>query len=93
MRHESSVTNHELLMQPLAEPVTQLIDAFCKLPGIGPKTATRFIYYIANDNHALNLANTLETLKRRAPSSAANATTLPTATPARSAIIHSATTA
>ena len=31
-------------MQPLAEPVTKLIEAFSKLPGIGPKTASRLAF-------------------------------------------------
>jgi recombination protein RecR len=54
-------------MQPLAEPVTQLIDAFCKLPGIGPKTATRLAYFLLRSDEAvaLNLASALETLKAR----------------------------
>ena len=54
-------------MQPLAEPVTQLIDAFCKLPGIGPKTATRLVYFLlrSDETIARNLASALETLKAR----------------------------
>ena len=31
---------------PTAQPVSQLIDQFNKLPGIGPKTAQRLAYYI-----------------------------------------------
>ncbi|MCB0044596.1 MAG: recombination protein RecR [Caldilineaceae bacterium] len=52
-------------MQPLAEPVSQLIDAFSQLPGIGPKTASRLAYYLlrADDAVALNLAHALEALK------------------------------
>ena len=33
-------------MQSLAEPVSKLIDAFSKLPGIGPKTASRLVYFL-----------------------------------------------
>ena len=52
-------------MQPLAEPVSQLIDAFCKLPGIGPKSATRLVYYLLRNDEsiALDLAKALENLK------------------------------
>ena len=52
-------------MQTLAEPVSQLIDAFSALPGIGPKTASRLTYYIlrADDSVAKNLARALENLK------------------------------
>jgi len=52
-------------MQPLAEPVSKLIDAFCKLPGIGPKTATRLTYFLLRSDGAiaLDLAQALENLK------------------------------
>ena len=39
-------------MQPLAEPVSNLIDAFCKLPGIGPKTAKLIVVQLAGKLHA-----------------------------------------
>ncbi len=52
-------------MQPLAEPVTKLIDAFGALPGIGPKTASRLTYYLlrADASVSLTLANALNDLK------------------------------
>ena len=52
-------------MQPLAEPVSNLIDALCKLPGIGPKTATRLTYFLlrSDENIALDLAHALDGLK------------------------------
>lgn len=52
-------------MQPLAEPVSKLIDAFNALPGIGPKTASRLAYYLlrADESVTLNLAHALEDLK------------------------------
>lgn len=52
-------------MQPLAEPVSQLIEAFSALPGIGPKTASRLAYYLlrADDQTSINLARALENLK------------------------------
>jgi recombination protein RecR len=52
-------------MQPLAEPVSKLIDAFSKLPGIGPKTASRLVYFLlrSDDSIGLNLAQALQELK------------------------------
>jgi recombination protein RecR len=52
-------------MQPLAEPISQLIDAFGSLPGIGPKTASRLTYFLlrADESVALTLARALENLK------------------------------
>ena len=52
-------------MQPLAEPVSNLIEAFTKLPGIGPKTASRLTYFLlrSDESIAVNLAHALEELK------------------------------
>lgn len=52
-------------MQPLAEPVSNLIEAFSQLPGIGPKTASRLTYYLLRNDEAiaLKLAHALEELK------------------------------
>lgn len=52
-------------MQPLAEPVSNLIEAFSQLPGIGPKTASRLTYYLLRNDEAiaLRLAHALEALK------------------------------
>lgn len=52
-------------MQPLAEPVSQLIDAFSALPGIGPKTASRLAYYLlrADESISTNLARALQNMK------------------------------
>jgi recombination protein RecR len=54
-------------MQALAEPVSNLIDAFCQLPGVGPKTATRLTYFLlrSDPNIALTLAHALEELRAR----------------------------
>ena len=54
-------------MQPLAEPVSQLIDAFSALPGIGPKSASRLAYFLLRSDRSisLNLANALTELKER----------------------------
>jgi recombination protein RecR len=46
---------------PLIEPVARLIEAFSRLPGIGPKTAQRLTYHIlrAPDGEARTLAAAL----------------------------------
>ncbi|MFZ4815587.1 MAG: recombination mediator RecR [Phototrophicaceae bacterium] len=46
-------------------PITDLIQAFSRLPGIGPKSASRLAYYLlrAPDDVALNLADALRELK------------------------------
>jgi recombination protein RecR len=46
---------------PLIEPVARLIEAFSRLPGIGPKTAQRLTYYLlrAPDTEARVLAAAL----------------------------------
>jgi len=52
-------------MQLLAEPVSNLIEAFSQLPGIGPKTASRLTYFLLRNDEsiALKLAHALEELK------------------------------
>ncbi len=52
-------------MQPLAQPVTDLIDAFAQLPGIGPKSASRLAYFLlrSDDSISLKLATALNELK------------------------------
>lgn len=54
-------------MHQLAQPVSNLIDAFSQLPGIGPKTASRLAYYLlrADSSIALNLAQALEELREK----------------------------
>lgn len=51
----------------LAEPVVRLIEAFSRLPGIGPKTASRLAFYLlrASKEEALDLAEALQDLKDR----------------------------
>ena len=46
---------------PLIEPVARLIEAFARLPGIGPKTAQRLTYHLlrAQDAEARTLAAAL----------------------------------
>ena len=52
-------------MQTLAQPVTNLIDAFGRLPGIGPKSASRLAYFLlrSDEEIALTLATALQELK------------------------------
>lgn len=49
----------------IPEPVTKLIESFSRLPGVGPKTASRLTYYLlrANDDVSLSLASALTNLK------------------------------
>ena len=50
----------------MPRPVERLIEAFARLPGIGPKTASRLTYYLirAAEAEALELASALEELRR-----------------------------
>jgi recombination protein RecR len=50
----------------LPRPVGRLIDAFARLPGIGPKTASRLTYYLlkAPEGESLELAEALQNMRR-----------------------------
>jgi recombination protein RecR len=52
-------------MGGLPEPVQDLIDAFSRMPGIGPKTASRLAFYLltAPEDFSKNLADALLSLK------------------------------
>jgi recombination protein RecR len=54
-------------MQLLVEPVARLIDEFSRLPGIGPKTASRLTFYLlrAPEEQAQSLADALRELRER----------------------------
>ena len=54
-------------MVALSEPIANLIDEFNRLPGIGPKTASRLTFYLlrAPKEQALALAQALAELKER----------------------------
>ncbi len=54
-------------MRPLAQPVTNLIEAFSRLPGIGPKSASRLAYFLlrSDERIALDLAAALQELKEK----------------------------
>jgi recombination protein RecR len=49
----------------LPAPIQDLIEAFSRLPGIGPKTASRLTFYLlrAPDNLSIDLADALGVLK------------------------------
>ncbi len=51
----------------LPRSVQRLIDEFARLPGIGPKSASRLTFYLlrAADNQAVDLATALQELKER----------------------------
>jgi recombination protein RecR len=53
------------MSKAIPEPVTKLVDAFSRLPGIGPKTASRLTYYLlrAPDDVSMKLADALRDLK------------------------------
>lgn len=52
-------------MRTLPEPVQNVIDGFARLPGIGPKTASRLAFFLlrAPDEISLSLANALQAIK------------------------------
>lgn len=52
-------------MSGLPEPVQNLVDAFSRLPGVGPKTASRLAFYLLNAPETLSkdLADALLGLK------------------------------
>jgi recombination protein RecR len=52
---------------PLIEPVARLIEAFNRLPGIGPKTAQRLTFHLlrAPDSEARTLAAALVTVREQ----------------------------
>lgn len=51
----------------IPEPVSKLIEAFSRLPGVGPKTASRLTYYLlrAPDEFSLGLAEALRDMKEK----------------------------
>jgi len=54
-------------MSTVAKPVSRLIDEFSRLPGIGPKTASRLTFYLlrAPEEQAQALAEALHNLKEQ----------------------------
>ncbi len=54
-------------MIAVAAPITNVIEAFSRLPGIGPKTAARLAYYLlrSSEEEAYALADAIRELKQR----------------------------
>ncbi len=54
-----------MFTKAIPEPINKLIEAFSRLPSVGPKTAARLTYYLlrAPDDVALSLADALRALK------------------------------
>jgi recombination protein RecR len=54
-------------MQVTPSPVTKLIDEFSRLPGVGPKTASRLTFYLLrrSPEHTLALAEALRDLHEK----------------------------
>ncbi len=53
------------MSKAIPKPITDLIDAFAALPGVGPKTASRLTYFLlrAPDELSLRLSDALRDLK------------------------------
>ena len=53
------------MSKAIPEPVTKLIDAFSRLPGVGPKTASRLTFYLLRspDDLTMTLSDALRDLK------------------------------
>ncbi len=53
------------MSKAIPEPVTKLIEALSRLPGVGPKTASRLTYFLLRspDELSLSLADALRDLK------------------------------
>lgn len=53
------------MSKAIPEPVTKLIESFSRLPGVGPKTASRLTYYLlrAPEETSLALADALRDMK------------------------------
>jgi recombination protein RecR len=54
-------------MDTTPPPVLRLIEAFARLPGIGPKSASRLTYYLirSQGNEAIDLSEALKELRER----------------------------
>ena len=55
------------MSQAIPEPVTKLIEAFSRLPGVGPKTASRLTFFLLRspDSWSTDLADALRDLKEK----------------------------
>jgi recombination protein RecR len=55
------------MSKAVPEPVTKLVEAFSRLPGVGPKTASRLTYFLLRqpDEVSASLADALRDLKTK----------------------------
>jgi len=55
------------MSKAVPEPVTKMVEAFSRLPGVGPKTASRLTYFLLRqpDEVAASLADALRDLKTK----------------------------
>jgi recombination protein RecR len=55
------------MSNPVPEPVSRLIEAFSRLPGVGPKTASRLTYFLlrASDDVSAALATAVTELRAK----------------------------
>jgi len=53
------------MSRPVSEKLAELIDAFAQLPGVGPKTAEKFAFYIlkAEPSEALRISESIKDVK------------------------------
>ena len=54
------------MVATLIEPVARLIEAFSRLPGIGPKTAQRLTFHLKPRDNLTRVHSQLENLQRHA---------------------------
>jgi recombination protein RecR len=56
-----------MMSNAIPEPVTKLIEAFSRLPGVGPKTASRLTYFLlrAPEEFSLTLSDALRDLRTK----------------------------
>src|SRR5262249_32399826 len=59
--------DRQIMRKAIPDSVTRLIDAFARLPGVGPKTASRLAYFLlrAPDDVASTLAQAIIELKTK----------------------------
>ena len=67
MRNSTFDTRYAMATLTVPEPVQRLVEAFSRLPGIGPKTASRLTYYLLRQppEESNSLADALRDLKAR----------------------------
>src|SRR5262245_39198672 len=64
---KSKINNQKSKMSTIPASVKRLIEEFNRLPGVGPKTASRLTYYLLRmpDEQSKSLATALQELKEK----------------------------